>query len=375
MEHSRGPWAFLVIGTLSCAGPATEQQASVDSDASVWCLYDDKNWWGLITLHVRGGGFAFSSHGFGNRRTHVTGRLVPRQGRAVFETTIRGAGLTVDAEADATVDRVLYANRRVDLGDFGLMLPHTSVHVSGGTPGELEIGPDTWSLEGFRPVQPVRARVRCEDTTIHEQIRDVDQPSDRQFVEAGFPKNASEVVTVSGAEVPLHATPGGEIRGHFLADKDGHFLRVIEKRGDWSRVVEEHWMGVFWFGWVQSSVLRANDQGEGGLGLLGGLMGGGNAPAKPPPTRCAEPLDLVAEHAGASARIGRIEAQTPFRVLKPAGAKLVQVELVDSWLAPDDGVSLQLPVRAKDCPKGPATPAPQTSGAPNAAQSGNSRVP
>lgn len=341
------PAALTALLASGCAAHVAPRPAP---EAIVVCNTDLARWRGGMPLRLPGGGPVFAEAWAYDGTVALKGRML-WQDRGVLEAHLSGRGVALDAEVDLTKDAELRLRRPLRLGDFGLLRPNAPVHLVGASPGRLTVRPVAWSLEGLEAVAPVEASLTCEDTTFFTQPGRAWDPA-RELRSYGLREDAPRRVLPAGQGAELRAAPDGPVRLRLLPGKGGHSLYVLERRDGWSRVASLHWEGVAWVGWVPTGALET-PKDDGTSDLLGVLGGQEDAP---PARGCPEPLPLSVRVDGRVARVGRVEAGTPFRVIGEAAEGRVPIDLDGGWLDAKAGAQLLLPARAAACAARPPEP-------------------
>ena len=214
--------------------------------------------------------------------------------------------------------------------------------------------------ENYQPTMPLRARVRCEDTTIGVADRKKSEP---EPADAGTP---AVVELADRVDIPVSATPGGPPEGTLRFEKDDwrDEARVLgEERGQ-LKIRKGLWPAVV-TGWVPRQHTRAIDEKDrvsnlfgavGGLGLRGSSEGSG----KPAWPRCAQGVDLFLAVGGQLYPVGEVHK----------GAAVLEKERLSGWvtvklpelewvqLLPAASWALK-PGALERCLAGPPPPAPK----------------
>ncbi len=203
---------------------------------------------------------------------------------------------------------------------------------------------------GYRPASPLRAALRCEDTTIVARGVDLVDESD-ELPDGGVPP---KVELPREADVPVSPAPGGPADGVLRFEKPSGAFDLgrpiladeLERRGDAVRVRKSLWPGVV-TGWVPASAVKPFAPPDGGVSSvfgLGGLVGnslgeGGGKPAWP---RCGTGVELFVARGGALERVGEIHSNAAV-VEKVASARWTTVELPElKWIELESGAEWAL---------------------------------
>lgn len=298
-----------------------------------------------MALSLPGGGAPVARWSSGSLR--FRGVLRPGGDGVVLEADFRGGGLAFAAEVDITRERSLFAEKRVVVDEWLTLRPGARMHALGGLRGYVRASLPRWVTEAVEPASPVVVSLRCEDTNIFRPRGHWGEAED--WAAVSVPPSAPAARLPSGEEVPLRAAPGGVVRARFRATKYGHFVRVLERQENWTRIAWSHFTGAAVFGWVPTRVVAPATGGWGGLGMIGGRSDVLVVPP-PPPRRCQVSHQLWVRQGPLLRAVGTLRPPATFRVVGPADKGLVPVVLVGPVrLDALQGAAFALPEAAAAC--------------------------
>lgn len=169
-----------------------------------------------------------------------------------------------------------------------------------------------------KPSSPPRADLRCSDLAIDEKEFEA-----REAIEAA---DGEPMMLVDKKPIPLSREPGGPTAAVIeFADAGSPSVEVIERRGEWARVVVLHSSlnpaeNVLVVGWVAASAVAPHSHGFGGSW---GQAGDGSGPLPRRRTdrqlvTCPHEVPLVVELEGEQHLVGAVASGVGLEV--PAGA-------------------------------------------------------
>jgi hypothetical protein len=348
----------LLAAALAVTACATHPLPAGKDRSPPLCIFGSAVWEHAVPLEVPGGAFVYAhANANGAYSPNAHGAVLHLHGDAspdnrhrelvdaVLELSLERDGYTLWAETSVRDQPVLATEAGFAVGDFGQVVPGAGVKVTGGTPGELLVQPASWSTEDFTPVQLPEVKVKCEDLVLHTHERPPGV-EDKELAQLKLSPVLREALIKPGADVELRATPDGAVRGVIRAHPEGHFVRVLEEKDGWSRVVAAHWVGVYWFGWMKTDQLQAAPEEK----VEAAVPPGGSPPnLAVKGQRCEGALDVFVEKNGVRQPIGRMAKNTAFKLMGGDGEFAV-IDARGLWFTLEEGVRLEVPEKARACP-------------------------
>ncbi|MFT3840126.1 MAG: hypothetical protein QM723_24270 [Myxococcaceae bacterium] len=348
----------LVVFALALVACATHPLPAGTDRSPPICAFGTAVWEHAVPLEVPGGTYIYAhANTNGSYPPSAKGAALhlhnePVSGHrgepldAVLELSLERDGYTLWAETSARDEPVLSTEAGFPVGDFGQVMPGAAVKIVGGQPGEAAVEPASWATEDFVPVSLPATRLKCEDLVLHLHERGP-EVAEKELAQLKLGPVLREALISPGAAVELHASPGGPVRGNIRADPQGHFVRVLEEKDGWSRVVAAHWVGVYWFGWVKTDQLQVAPEEK---PEPAAAPPGGSPPAfLQKGQRCDSNLDLFVEKSGVRQPIGQLAKNTAFTLMGGDGEFAV-LDVHGLWFTLEDGVRLEVPEKARACP-------------------------
>ncbi len=344
--------ASAILG-IACASvrqaalPTMEDRAKA---GSLLCRFSAPVHPRSLELRLPGGGPVFAQTGYGaSSWPQVDADLVWR-GSAWLEVVVAGDGLLVWADVEATEREVLYAAKRIALGQVGFMALDADLRVVGGERDRVVVRPSSHAFTVFQPVGSVDQQVSCDALSL---IRPAGAPDggDARLASLGLEPIRRAWIRVPDA-LPLRASPAGEILGHVQPGLEAQDVEVLEEREGWLRVVlGDHYTGTVWLGWLAAS------REDPGLAYGVGGLGARRTGPRPEPRwqACSDRQPLFAQPAGTNpTQVGWILQGTVFAVQRAEEQaatipeSLVSIRLRETWLHSAD-TTLLLPQVAVGC--------------------------
>lgn len=267
-----------------------------------------------------------------------------------FRVTLTGEDLTLTADLDYNEDTVFrLSGEAVPLGGAGRLLPGGSLQIGAVSEGNLVISSSRFSRDDLVLWDPY-AVVPCAQLNVHHLQTWIE---DREvLVAGGHPRDLPERVLVGRAV--LRDAPKGHRIGRFKAVDYKRRVYLLEEEAGWSHVLQPHWTGVLWEGWVRSSALAPPPEpGSDSVGILGAL--GGLRASEPVRTRtCKQDLPLFAEARGERRQVGLVLAGTAMSTGALRGDE-VEVGFPGGWIFPAEGARLLVDEDVMRCAEGSYT--------------------
>lgn len=213
-------------------------------------------------LLVPDGSFAFARVSGGRTTAIITDERVTAH--------LEVDGVVLDGALDRTSG--LRAARPLSLGEDILLPTGTEVALLSGRRDHVRIGLGRFAFtldEGVSWRGVPAAEVACDALGLSFAYRD-DASEARDWAELRLPAATATVWLAPGTSVEIAPRPDASPALTLSAREYAHALRVIETRGDFVRVVMQHWTGTVLVGWARSASFVTTEPA--GASAMGGLL-------------------------------------------------------------------------------------------------------